>query len=70
MKKEIPGYLRELLVAILIPVPVLAFVFRSLSSRWRSGNAEENRGGEAQETTVTNEEMTDSNPGERSGALQ
>ena len=60
MKHEIPGFVRELPITILILILILGFVFSPLYSRWWNRNLEEKPTDDAQEMTVSAEETNES----------
>ncbi|MBQ7731956.1 MAG: hypothetical protein IJT68_08990 [Lentisphaeria bacterium] len=67
MKKEIPGFVRELPVTILFLILVFGVVFYPLYSRWWNRNSEEKQAGSVQAAPDV-EETVDNGPGERHGA--
>jgi hypothetical protein len=59
MKKEIPGFVRELPITILFLILVFGVVFWPLYSRWWNRKAKEKQAEETQEMTVSAEETTE-----------
>ena len=60
MKKEIPGFVRELPITILFLILVFGVVFYPLYSRWWNlRKAKEKQAEETQEMTVSAEETTE-----------
>ena len=60
MKREIPGFVRELPITILTIILVFGVVFWPLYSRWWKRNSEEKPTDDAQEMTVSAEETNES----------
>ncbi len=60
MKREIPGFVRELPITILTLILVFGVVFWPLYSRWWNRKTEEKPTDDAQEMTVSAEETNES----------
>ena len=60
MKREIPGFVRELPITILTLILVFGVVFWPLYSRWWNRKTEEKSTDDAQEMTVSAEETNES----------
>lgn len=60
MKREIPGFVRELPITILVLILVFGVVFWPLYSRLWNRNSEEKQTDDAQEMTVSAEETNES----------
>ena len=60
MKREIPGFVRELPITILTLILVFGVVFWPLYSRLWNRNSEEKQTDDAQEMTVSAEETNES----------